>query len=86
MKLMMDAGLPAGVINFILEKQALLETSVCLTQNLAGVHFTGSTAVFRKMWKDIANNLENMRSYPRIVGETGGKDFIVAHPIVTGVH
>ena len=47
---------------------------------LAGIHFTGSTSVFRQMWKDVANNLANLRSYPRIVGETGGKDFIVAHP------
>ena len=80
MKLMMDAGLPAGVINFIPGKASVVG-DICMSHpELAGVHFTGSTAVFRKMWKDIANNLENMRSYPRIVGETGGKDFIVAHP------
>jgi 1-pyrroline-5-carboxylate dehydrogenase len=54
---------------------------ICISHpELAGVHFTGSTRVFRNIWKDIANNLENLRSYPRIVGETGGKDFIVAHP------
>ncbi len=80
MKLMMDAGLPPGVINFI-PGRASLVGDICMShKDLAGVHFTGSTAVFRKMWKDIANNLENMVSYPRIVGETGGKDFIVAHP------
>jgi len=80
MKLMMDAGLPAGVINFIPGRAAVVG-DICMSHpNLAGIHFTGSTAVFRKLWRDIANNLENLRSYPRIVGETGGKDFIVAHP------
>lgn len=80
MRLMMDAGLPDGVINFIPGKASMVG-DICLSHPmLAGIHFTGSTAVFRKMWKDVANNLENLRSYPRIVGETGGKDFIVAHP------
>ena len=80
MKLMMDAGLPGGVINFIPGKASVVG-DICMSHSeLAGVHFTGSTAVFRKLWKDVANNLENLRSYPRIVGETGGKDFIVAHP------
>ncbi|MAW23031.1 MAG: 1-pyrroline-5-carboxylate dehydrogenase [Euryarchaeota archaeon] len=80
MKLMMDAGLPAGVINFI-PGRASVVGDICMSHpDLAGIHFTGSTAVFRKLWRDIANNLENLRSYPRIVGETGGKDFIVAHP------
>ena len=80
MKLMMDAGLPPGVINFI-PGRASVVGDICMSHpNLAGIHFTGSTAVFRKLWRDVANNLENLRSYPRIVGETGGKDFIVAHP------
>ena len=80
MKLMMDAGLPAGVINFI-PGRASVVGDICMSHpDLAGIHFTGSTGVFRKLWRDIANNLENLRSYPRIVGETGGKDFIVAHP------
>jgi 1-pyrroline-5-carboxylate dehydrogenase len=80
MRLMMDAGLPPGVINFIPGKASMVG-ELCLSHpQLAGIHFTGSTAVFRKMWKDVANNLENLKSYPRIVGETGGKDFIVAHP------
>jgi len=80
MKLMMDAGLPPGVINFI-PGRAYVVGDVCMSHpDLAGIHFTGSTAVFRKLWRDVANNLENLRSYPRIVGETGGKDFIVAHP------
>ena len=80
MKLMMDAGLPAGVINFV-PGPASVVGDICMSHpDLAGIHFTGSTAVFRKLWRDVANNLENLRSYPRIVGETGGKDFIVAHP------
>ena len=80
MKLMMDAGLPPGVINFI-PGRASVVGDICMSHpDLAGIHFTGSTAVFRKLWRDVANNLENLRSYPRIVGETGGKDFIVAHP------
>ncbi len=80
MQLMMDAGLPAGVINFIPGKASVVG-DICMSHpDLAGIHFTGSTGVFRKLWRDIANNLENLRSYPRIVGETGGKDFIVAHP------
>ena len=73
MKLMMDAGLPAGVINFI-PGRASVVGDICMSHpDLAGIHFTGSTAVFRKLWRDVANNLENLRSYPRIVGETGGK-------------
>ena len=80
MKLMMDAGLPAGVINFIPGKASVVG-DICLSHpKLAGIHFTGSTAIFRKLWRDVANNLEHLESYPRIVGETGGKDFIVAHP------
>ena len=80
MRLMMDAGLPAGVINFIPGKASMIGDTVLAHPMLAGIHFTGSTNVFRKMWRDVANNLENYRSYPRVVGETGGKDFIVAHP------
>jgi 1-pyrroline-5-carboxylate dehydrogenase len=80
MRLMMDAGLPPGVINFIPGKASMVG-DICISHpDLAGIHFTGSTNVFRQMWKDVANNLENLNSYPRIVGETGGKDFIVAHP------
>lgn len=80
MRLMMDAGLPAGVINFIPGKASMVGDTVLSHPMLAGIHFTGSTSVFRKMWRDVANNLETYRSYPRVVGETGGKDFIVAHP------
>jgi len=79
-RLMMDAGLPGGVINFVPGRAAVVG-DICLKhRELAGIHFTGSTPVFRQMWRDVANNLENLKSYPRIVGETGGKDFIVAHP------
>ena len=80
MRLMMDAGLPPGVINFVPGKASLVGNMCLEHPELAGIHFTGSTAVFRQMWRDVANNLENLKSYPRIVGETGGKDFIVAHP------
>jgi 1-pyrroline-5-carboxylate dehydrogenase len=80
MELMMDAGLPPGVINFVPGKASMVGDTVLSHPMLAGIHFTGSTGVFRQMWRDVANNLENLHSYPRIVGETGGKDFIVAHP------
>ena len=80
MKLMMEAGLPDGVINFI-PAIASESSEVCIADSrLAGIHFTGSTGVFQHIWKKVANNLTNLSSYPRIVGETGGKDFIVAHP------
>jgi len=80
MELMMEAGLPAGVINFVPSSGSDI-SDVCLANpDLAGVHFTGSTAVFQSLWQSIAKALPNLRSYPRIVGETGGKDFVVAHP------
>lgn len=80
MELMMEAGLPAGVINFVPSSGADI-SDVCMSNpDLAGVHFTGSTAVFQGLWQNIAQALPNLRSYPRIVGETGGKDFVVAHP------
>ena len=80
MELMMQAGLPAGVINFLPGSGSEI-TEICLTNpDFAGLHFTGSTAVFQGIWQRIAEALPNLRSYPRIVGETGGKDFVVAHP------
>jgi 1-pyrroline-5-carboxylate dehydrogenase len=80
MKLLEEAGLPPGVINF-LPGDAGEISDVCLSHpDLSGVHFTGSTVVFNSMWKTIGANMANYKSYPRIVGETGGKDFIVAHP------
>jgi 1-pyrroline-5-carboxylate dehydrogenase len=80
LKLLEAAGLPPGVINMV-PGDATEISEVCLShRELAGVHFTGSTAVFNSMWKTIGENMANYLSYPRIVGETGGKDFIVAHP------
>ncbi len=79
-KLLEAAGLPPGVINMVPGDAAEI-SNVCLAhRELAGVHFTGSTAVFNSMWKTIGANMANYLSYPRIVGETGGKDFIVVHP------
>jgi 1-pyrroline-5-carboxylate dehydrogenase len=75
-----EAGLPPGVINFIPGNAAEISNAVLSHRDLAGVHFTGSTSVFNNMWKTIGENMARYRSYPRIVGETGGKDFIVAHP------
>jgi 1-pyrroline-5-carboxylate dehydrogenase len=80
MELLEEAGLPPGVIN-MLPGDGLEVSQVALTHpDLAGIHFTGSTATFQHLWREIGNNIANYRAYPRIVGETGGKDFIVAHP------
>jgi len=79
MKLFKEAGLPDGVINFIPGSGSKVGNQVILNKDLAGVHFTGSTRVFQSMWKAIGENIQNYKSYPRIVGETGGKDFILAH-------
>jgi len=79
MKLFEDAGLPAGVINFIPGNGRDVGPNVLSHPKLAGVHFTGSTAVFQSMWKTIGENIANYKTYPRIVGETGGKDFVFAH-------
>jgi 1-pyrroline-5-carboxylate dehydrogenase len=80
MKLYEEAGLPPGVINLIYGSGAEIGDPVLASADLAGVHFTGSTPVFQSMWRTIGNNIAGYRNYPRIVGETGGKDFIVAHP------
>ena len=80
MKLLETAGLPPGVINLVYGSGAEIGDPVLASPHLAGIHFTGSTAVFNGMWRTVAQNLETYRNYPRIVGETGGKDFIVAHP------
>jgi 1-pyrroline-5-carboxylate dehydrogenase len=74
-----EAGLPDGVINFIPGPGRYVGDPVLEKQDLAGVHFTGSTAVFQSMWKTIGSSIMNYRSYPRIVGETGGKDFVFVH-------
>jgi 1-pyrroline-5-carboxylate dehydrogenase len=80
MKLYEEAGLPPGVINFLPGRGANVGDPALASPLLAGVHFTGSTAVFQSMWRTIGDNIANYKSYPRIVGETGGKDFIFAHP------
>jgi 1-pyrroline-5-carboxylate dehydrogenase len=80
MRLLQEAGLPDGVINLVYGSGKEIGDPVLANPDLAGVHFTGSTAVFQGMWKQIGASIETYRSYPRIVGETGGKDFIVAHP------
>ena len=79
MKLFLEAGVPEGVINFIPGSGKDIGPTIMKNQNLAGVHFTGSTGVFQGMWKTIGENINNYKSYPRIVGETGGKDFCIAH-------
>src|SRR5438270_177255 len=79
MKLLEEAGLPPGVINFLPGDPAMISNKLLAHRDLAGVHFTGSTAVFNSMWKTIGASMSRYKSYPRIVGETGGKDFIVAH-------
>ncbi len=79
MKMFKEAGLPDGVINFIPGKGSVVGPTVMESEHLAGIHFTGSTAVFQSMWKTVGDNISKYKTYPRIVGETGGKDFIVAH-------
>jgi len=80
MRLLEAAGLPPGVINFVPGDAAAISNVVLAHRDLAGVHFTGSTAVFNSMWRTIGANMDKYATYPRIVGETGGKDFILAHP------
>ncbi|MDZ7762138.1 MAG: L-glutamate gamma-semialdehyde dehydrogenase [Desulfovermiculus sp.] len=79
MQILQEAGLPDGVINFIPGKGSVVGPMVMADPHLAGVHFTGSTPAFQDMWRTIGTNIEKYHSYPRIVGETGGKDFIVLH-------
>jgi 1-pyrroline-5-carboxylate dehydrogenase len=79
MKILKEAGLPAGVINFIPGSGLLISSVVLKHKDLAGIHFTGSNATFNTLWKQVSDNLSLYRSYPKIVGETGGKDFIFAH-------
>jgi 1-pyrroline-5-carboxylate dehydrogenase len=79
-KLLEQAGLPPGVINFLPGNPIEVSETVLADRHLAGIHFTGSTPVFQSLWRTVAENLERYANYPRIVGETGGKDFIVAHP------
>jgi len=79
MKLYEEAGLPAGVINFLPGESGDIAPAILRNADLGGIHFTGSTGTFKTLWKEVAENLDKYRTYPRLVGETGGKDFIVAH-------
>ncbi|MBI1381851.1 MAG: L-glutamate gamma-semialdehyde dehydrogenase [Planctomycetaceae bacterium] len=79
-KLLQEAGLPEGVISFLPGRGADVGDPVFADSRLAGVHFTGSTATFRTIWRNVAGNLDKYGQYPRLVGETGGKDFVFAHP------
>lgn len=80
MELFQEAGLPDGVINLVYVDGPTTGEVVFNHRDFAGIHFTGSTGVFRHIWKTIGNNISNYRSYPRVVGETGGKDFVMVHP------
>src|SRR3954453_7163378 len=80
MELLEEAGLPPGVINLVFGDGPTVGAAALASPDLAGIHFTGSTPVFNSMWRTVAENLERYRNYPRLVGETGGKDFILAHP------
>jgi 1-pyrroline-5-carboxylate dehydrogenase len=80
MKLFQEAGFPDGVINFLPGQGSELGSMILNNPNLAGIHFTGSTATFHKMWETVGASIGKYRSYPRIVGETGGKDFVFVHP------
>jgi len=80
MKVFMEAGLPDGVINFVPGKGSLIGNTVLKSPDLAGLHFTGSNRTFNQLWSQVAANLSVYKSYPRLVGETGGKNFIFVHP------
>ncbi len=79
MKILQEAGIPDGVINFLPGKGSVISDVVMAHPDLAGIHFTGSTAVFQSFWKTVGENIGKYRTYPKLVGETGGKDFIFAH-------
>ncbi len=79
MKILKEAGLPDGVINMVTARGADVGEYVLKNKHLAGIHFTGSTAVFQSMWRTVGENIASYKSYPRIVGETGGKDFVFVH-------
>ncbi|MHA2504324.1 MAG: aldehyde dehydrogenase family protein, partial [Candidatus Kariarchaeaceae archaeon] len=80
MEILEEAGMPPGVINFIPGRGSVVGPYLLPHRDMAGVHFTGSTGVFQDMWKTVGENIATYKSYPRIVGETGGKDFVFAHP------
>jgi 1-pyrroline-5-carboxylate dehydrogenase len=79
-KVLEAAGLPPGVINFVPGDAVMITNALLDSPEFAGIHFTGSTAVFNSMWKKVGENMGRYKTYPRLVGETGGKDFVVAHP------
>ncbi|HUY74707.1 MAG TPA: L-glutamate gamma-semialdehyde dehydrogenase [Candidatus Dormibacteraeota bacterium] len=79
MELLLEAGMPPGVINLVSGSASQISERVLNHRDLAGIHFTGSTEVFHGMWREVGQNVDRYRTYPRLVGETGGKDFIVAH-------
>ncbi|RZA16068.1 MAG: L-glutamate gamma-semialdehyde dehydrogenase [Proteobacteria bacterium] len=91
LEILEEAGLPAGVINMVPGDAPTISNILLKHPELSGIHFTGSTATFNHLWKEVANNLDGYKNYPRIVGETGGKDFVFAHPsadaqqLVTGL-
>ncbi len=80
MDIFKEAGLPDGVINMVYGDPVMITDTVLASPDFAGIHFTGSTYVFKEIWKKIGENIHNYKTYPKIVGETGGKDFIIAHP------
>ncbi len=80
MRLFEAAGLPPGVINMVTGDGLAVSDVVLADPDLAGIHFTGSTATFRHLWREVGSNIDRYRAYPRLVGETGGKDFVIAHP------
>ncbi len=75
-----EAGLPDGIINMVMGDPIMITETILASPDFSGIHFTGSTYVFKELWKQIGNNIHTYKTYPRIVGETGGKDFIIAHP------
>ena len=79
-QLFKEAGLPDGVINFIPARSSDISNTILCNENLSGIHFTGSTEVFQDMWKTVGENITNYKSFPRLVGETGGKNYVIAHP------
>ena len=80
LQVLREAGLPDGVINIVYGPGAAIGDAALASPELAGIHFTGSTPVFQSMWRTVGQSIDRYRNYPRIVGETGGKDFILAHP------
>ena len=80
MQVFKEAGVPDGVINMVMGDPAMITDVVLKSPDFAGIHYTGSTEVFKDIWAKIGNNIHTYKTYPRIVGETGGKDFIIAHP------